>query len=109
MGESKRRRIEQAATDLTKELTNKGKLIKAGFAAFASLVIPKDAPPIQLSEMQLAFMAGAEHVWSSMMSMLDPGDEPTDADLRRMDLIQRELDEWRGKLSERIDPAKGNA
>jgi len=37
------------------------------------------------------------------------GDEPTDADLRRMDLIQRELDEWRGKLSERIDPAKGNA
>jgi len=37
------------------------------------------------------------------------GVEPTDADLRRMDLIQRELDEWRGKLSERIDPAKGNA
>ena len=109
MGESKRRRIEQAATDLTKELTDEGKLIEAGFAAFASLVIPKDAPTIQLREMQLAFMAGAEHVWSSIMNILDPGEEPTAADLRRMDLIQRELDEWRGKFSERIDPAKGNA
>jgi hypothetical protein len=109
MGESKRRRIEQAADDLTKELANKGNLIEGGFAAFASFVIQKDAPDIQLSEMRLAFMAGAEHVWSSMMSILDPGEEPTDADLSRMDLIQRELDEWRGKLSERINPAKGNA
>jgi hypothetical protein len=39
--------------------------------------------------MQLAFMAGAEHVWSSVINMLDPGEEPTDADMRRMDLIQR--------------------
>jgi hypothetical protein len=41
-----------------------------------------------------------------MMSMLDPDEEPTEADLRRMDLIQRELDEWRGKLSERINQSK---
>lgn len=109
MGESKRRRIENAAIDITKELTDNGKLIEAGFAVFASLVIPKDAPAIQLREMQLAFMAGAEHVWSSMMAILEPGDEPTAADLRRLDLIQKELAGWRGKLSERIDPAKGSA
>lgn len=104
MGESRRRRelAQRTASALTKELTEQGKLIEAGFALFASHVISKDAPAIQFSEMQLAFMAGAEHVWSSAMNMLDPGEEPTDADLGRMELIQREIDEWRSKLSERV-------
>lgn len=101
--------IEQAASDLTKELTDRGKLVEAGFAIFASCVIPKDAPPVQLSEMRLAFMAGAEHVFSSIMNILDPGDDPTDADLRRMDLIHREIEEWRGRISERVQPSQGNA
>lgn len=106
---NKRAMLHDAAVDLTKDLTDRGKLVEAGFAAFAKFVIPKDAPAIQLSEMRLAFMAGAEHVFSSIMAILDEGADPTDADLRRMDLIHRELDEWRGKLSERVDPAKGTA
>jgi len=111
MGDAKRRReyearIKQIGSDLTKELTEKGKLIEAGFAALASMAIPKNAPAIQMSEMQMAFMAGAEHVWSSMINMLDPEEEPTAADLRRMESIERELDEWRVKLSARINPPK---
>lgn len=106
---NKARLIEQVASDVTKELTDKGKLVEAGFAAFAHFVIPKDAPAIQLKEMQLAFMAGAEHVFSSIMNILDPGDEPTDADLRRMDLIHKELDDWRGRISERVQPSQGRA
>lgn len=109
MGESKRRLLHRAATDLTRELTDKGKLIEAGFAAFAKFVISPDAPPVQLSEMRLAFMAGAEHVWSSMLNMLDEDREPTVDDMRRMDMIQRELDEWRAVLSNRVDPPKGSA
>lgn len=106
---NKARLIEQVASDVTKEFTDKGKLIEAGFAAYAHFVVPKNAPPVQLSETQMAFMAGAEHLWSSIMNILDPGQEPTDADLRRMDLIERELGEWRGKLSERIQPSQGRA
>ena len=109
MDEAKRRQIERAATELTKNLIDQGKLIEAGFAAFASYVIPPNAPATQLREMQLAWMAGAEHVWSSVMGMLDPGEEPSEADLRRMGLIQQEIDKWRTKISERIDHAKGNA
>jgi hypothetical protein len=109
MGESKRRRLEQAATDLTRVLTDKGKLIEAGFTAFAKFVISPDAPPIQLSEMRLAFMAGAEHVWSSMLNLLDEDKEPTADDMRRMEMIQREIDEWRAILSNRVDPPKGSA
>lgn len=106
---NKARLIEQAASGLTKDLTDAGKLVEAGFVVFAHYVIPKDAPPAQLVEMRLAFMAGAEHVFSSIMNMLDPGEEPTAADLRRMDLIQKEIDDWRGRLSERVDPAQGRA
>ena len=106
---NKARLIEQAAGDVTKKLTDEGKLIEAGFAAFAHFVVPKDAPVIQLREMQLAFMAGAEHVFSSIMNILDPGEEPTDADLRRMDLIQKELETWRGRLWERVQPSQGRA
>lgn len=106
---SRREAIEDAASEITKELTERGKLVEAGFAVFANFVIAKDAPPLQLSEMRLAFMAGAEHVFSSIMNMLDPEDEPTEADLRRMDMIHKELDEWRGRISERVDPAQGSA
>lgn len=101
--------IDQAISDLTKELIDRGKLIEAGFAAFAYCVIPKDAPPIQLREMQLAYMAGAEHVWSSLINMVGPSEEPTDTDMQRMKLIQREIDEWRGKFAERAYPTQGNA
>jgi hypothetical protein len=101
--------IEKAALDATKELTDKGLLIEAGFAAFAHFVIPKDAPAIQLREMQLAFMAGAEHLFSSIMGILDPGEEPTADDLKRMDLIEKEINAWRGRLSERVQPAQGRA
>jgi hypothetical protein len=106
---NKARLIEQAARRLTKELADQGKLIEAGFAVFAHFVIPKDAPAVQLDEMRLAYMAGAEHLFSSIMNILDPGEEPTEADLLRMDLIQKEIDEWRGRLSERVDPAQGRA
>ena len=106
---NKARLIEAAALGVTKELTDKGKLIEAGFAAFAHFVIPKDAPPIQLKETQLAFMAGADHLFSSIMGILDPGEEPSDADLRRMDLIHKELDDWRGRIAERVQPSQGRA
>lgn len=110
MGEKKRRlEREKFASDLTKEAADKGKLIETGFAAFALTVIPKDAPPVQLAEMQLAFMAGAEHVFSSIMNILDPDEQPSDDDMRRMTLIADELDQWRGRISERIQPSQGNA
>ena len=40
--------------------------------------------------------------------MLEPGEEPSDADLRRMDMIHREIEEWRGRLAERV-PTQGKA
>ncbi len=102
MGEAKRRR-EQLGVELTKKLADEGKLIESGFDMFASLSIPNDASDVQISEMKIAWMAGAEYTWSSMIGMLDPGSEPTKADLHRLDLIQDEIVRWADTIREFIN------
>jgi hypothetical protein len=77
---------------LAKHLADSGRLIEAGWVALRLQAIPHDAPEIQIQEMRNAYMAGAQHLFASMMATLDSGDEPTDADMRRMDLISAELD-----------------
>lgn len=99
-----------AAVDLTRHLIDEGKLLDTGFAVLAQQLISKGASSEQLAAMRLAFMAGAEYMWSSILCMLDPSDEEhTSEDLRRMDQIQKEIEPWRRILSECFDPSKGSA
>ena len=107
---NKAKLIEMVAHEITKELVDRGLLIEAGFAAYAKLIgIDEKTPHALQRELQLAFMAGADHLFSSIMSIMDADAEPTTADLRRMDLIHHELEAWRGRLSERVMPSKGRA
>jgi hypothetical protein len=76
---------------LTKELINQGNLIEAGWIGLRLSAIPLDAPAAQLEGMRSAFFAGAHHLFASIMCALDSGEEPTDADLRKIDQIDREL------------------
>jgi hypothetical protein len=87
-----------------KALADKGKLVEAGFLSLRLSMIPKDATAVQIQEMRLAFLAGAQHVWASMMTMLDPGREPTAQDLRRMTLLAKELDALAKELAVRVAP-----
>jgi hypothetical protein len=102
---NKARIIHDIANEVAKELTAKGCLIEGGFEVFRLLAIHKDAPETQVSEMRLAWMAGADCLFSSIINMLDPGTEPTEIDLERMDKIQQELDRWRARIIERVTPA----
>jgi len=79
------------ADQIAKKLIADGRLIEAGFQGLRVMAIPDDAPDIQVSEMRKAFFAGAQHVWGTIMNVLDPGDAPTPADLIRMDNIDAEL------------------
>jgi len=102
--------ISKVAVEVTKHLTDSGKLVEAGFAAYVHLTgADKTMSTAALAELQMAFMAGADHLFSSIMSIMDPGEEPTDADLRRMDMIHAELERWRGSIAERIQPSQGHA
>lgn len=101
-------KFDNLVTGVARQLADDGKLIEAGWVGLKLAAIPKDAPQVQVDEMRLAFMAGAQHLFASIMGILDPGAEPTDADLRKMDLIAAELDKVRAELAARYYPTKGN-
>lgn len=83
---------------LTKELADKGKLIEAGWVALRLNCIHPNAPPEQLQEMRMAYLAGAQHLFSSIVATMDEDKEPTPADLNRMELIHKELEAFTGEL-----------
>jgi len=87
-------------------LVDDGKLIEAGFAMFAGKCL-KGAPDEQLAAMRVAFMAGASHLWASMVVVMDPGAQPTKRDMRRMVNIATELRAWRSIVLSYIARPRG--
>jgi hypothetical protein len=94
---------------ISRELTDQGKLIEAGWLGMRIACQLENAPPLQLQEMRMAFFAGAQHLLGSIMAILDPGEEPTDKDMERMDLIQRELKAFVDDFTIRYCPTEGRA
>lgn len=97
------------ADAVTRKFLADGKLIEAGFSALRVTAMSPMAPPDQVREMRMAFFAGAQHLFGTIMNVLDPGSEPTDADLKKMDLIQRELDGFIKDFAKSHLPTKGRA
>lgn len=89
---------------LSRALADQGKLIEAGFVGMRLACDLQNAPADQLREMRMAFFAGAQHLFSSIMTILEPGAEPTDKDLARMDLIETELQEFIKDFEARLPP-----
>ena len=105
MGEAKCKAL---VDEVTKRLVDDGKLIEAGWQSLRVMAISPNAPEVQLREMRMAFFAGAQHVFGSMMSMLDEDKEPTEADIKRMDSIHAELEEFITQFKLRIAPSQGS-
>ena len=99
----------QFLVQLSKRLADEGKLIEAGWISLRLAVIPLDAPAVQLEEMRNAFMAGAQHLFASLLTILEPDTKPTDADMMRMDLIDQELRAFGEELKLRVSRSKGSA
>jgi hypothetical protein len=94
---------------LHRDLTDEGKLIEAGWIGMRIACVPADASEVQISEMRLAFFGGAQHLFSSIMSILEPDAEPTEKDLKRMELIDAELRRFASELELRVAPVKGRS
>jgi hypothetical protein len=84
----------QFIDEVCKKLADEGKLVEAGWVGLKLAVLPPNAPDIQLDEMRMAFFAGAQHLFGSMMGMLDAGEDATEGDVNRMDLINAELQQF---------------
>lgn len=92
---------------LSRDLTAQGKLIESGWVGMRLACDLHDAPADQLREMRMAFFAGAQHLFASIMVIMDDDREPTAADLKRMGLIQTELDAFITDFTARHIPVAG--
>jgi len=89
---------QQLAERIASRWADEGKIIEGGWQAMIIVCGLKDSSPEQLREMRRAYMLGAQHLFSSIFCILDPGTEPTERDLKRMDLIHAELEMFRRSL-----------
>jgi len=83
---------------IARELADQGRLVEAGWIGFSILA---QQPGVPCEVMRDAYMAGAYHVFRSMISTLDEGSEPTDADMARMSMISAEIDAFERQLRAR--------
>lgn len=95
--------------ELCKGLVDKGLLIQAGWVGLRLSAVHPDAPQNQLDEMRMAFFAGAQHLFASVMGILEPDAEPTETDLRRMSQINAELDTFLQEFKLRTARPGGSA
>jgi hypothetical protein len=111
---ARREAIGKVADELAGHFVDRGRVIEIGFASMIEATYPdwKNMPKQQMKELRMAFFGGAQHLFGSIMGILDPGSEPTERDLKRMDLISHELeafiDEWK-QVHGITDPDIGNA
>lgn len=90
---------------LTRQLTAQGKLVEVGWIGLLLALRLEHVSDLQRDEMRKAFFAGAAHLFSSIVSMLDPGSEPSAADLRRMSQIHEELERFEEQLKAELRAA----
>lgn len=92
------------------EATEQGKLIEAGWIGLRIAAFPADTPAEQLEQARQMFFAGAHHLFASIVNhLLDPGEDPTPAELARMDLINAELKAFIEVYAANHLPTKGSA
>ena len=94
--------FQELMQQLERKLADEGKLIEAGWVTLRAMWLRPDTPEFQVNDLRMAFMAGAQHLFGSMMGILDPGAEPTDADLDRMSKIDIELKMFYAELEARF-------
>lgn len=75
------------------------KLLETEWINYRNAVIPKDAGSVQLMESRRAFFGGAWALYSLIMNSLDPGHEPTEADLALMAALDREMREFKERVT----------
>lgn len=113
MDEAKRRltreQFQQLVEGVTRKLADNGLLIEAGWVGFEKLVLPEHASPAQRADMRKAFFGGAYHVFTAMMTMMDTGEEPTDADTARLERMHLELERFKKEVLVAAMHTKGTA
>lgn len=107
MADSDRRKA--AMERIARELMDQGLIVEGGWQMFRLIALAPDAPTSEQDRCKEAFFSGAQHLFGAIMSALEPGDEPTDPDLRRMDQIHLELEVFGNQLRLKYGRSMGSA
>lgn len=102
--EQKRKAVHEAAEKIMRKLAEEGHVIQGGWRALRMIAIPPDAPQTQLDGMELAFYAGAQHLFSAIMTASDGDDE--EHQMKLMNMIHLELDTWDSAIRGRMGVPK---
>jgi hypothetical protein len=96
-------KLDDLATELTRELMDQGKLIMAGWKMFEQMFIPLQVGDAQRNDMRIAFFSGAEHTFNSIVTALDDENEDaTASDCSRMDKLDAEITLFRSFLEKEM-------
>lgn len=96
--------------NLEQQLLDDGLLMEAGWVGLRLILNSHvSLSPDQLGLLREAFFAGAVHVFTSVTRGLDQGEEPTDADMRRMMLLYGELHRFDQQFRLKYSPAEGSS
>lgn len=69
--------------------------IEAAWRAYKAILLADEPDPAVVEDCRVAFWGGAAVLYYAiMLHGLDPGEEPTDADLARMASVDREVTEF---------------
>lgn len=81
------------AKQITKDWSDRGTLIEGGFRAMLVLRGHKIDDP-GVADLRRVYYSGAQHLFASMMNVMEEDREPTPTDMRRVELMARELEKW---------------
>lgn len=86
-------KMERIISAVEQEMLKKGKIIEAGWVGYQLLLGRPITPHYTLDDRRRQdFFAGAQHMYTSFMRIFDEGEEPTRADLKRMEQLHNELE-----------------
>lgn len=77
------------------------KFIQSAWTSYRKMVVPPDAPPIQIQECKQAFFAGAATLFNCLLNGFDSSDDITKSDLQSMADIQSEIDDFGQQIDRR--------
>lgn len=84
-------RFNALCTKVAKDLVDRGLIVRAGCKVLLAMNLPED----RTEALRFAFFAGAEHLYGSLMAVMDADREVTERDLACVSKIHAELEEWR--------------
>lgn len=101
-------RARALAAEVCKQLADAGKLVEGGWESYKIVVLAPDLSAVEYDRHRTSYFAGAQHLFASIMSVMDDNDEPSDADMKKMSLISKELEDSARDLELLVTPAKGS-